>query len=72
MLSRYKFTWKPEAPIADKTDSPTTLFEKFFSDGILKKICESIKYKKIKRSHNFELDVDTLKAFYYLTYKWIC
>ena len=67
MLSRYKFTCHVE----DKTDSPTTLFEKFVSDDILKQICESIKYKKIRRSHNFELDVDTLKAFYYLTYKWI-
>ena len=72
MLSRSKFTWKLEALIADKTESPTVLFEKFFSDDILEQICESIKYKKIKRSHNFELDVDTLKAFYYLTYKWIC
>ena len=45
---------KLEASIIDETESPTTLFEKFFTDDILEHICiESIRYVKLKGSHNF-------------------
>ena len=61
MPSHNEFTWKPEAPIVDKTDSKTTLFARFFTDNILEHICiESIKYAKLKGSHNFDFDVATL------------
>ena len=35
MTSHKEITWKLEAPIVDKTDSPTTLFEKLFTDDVL-------------------------------------
>ena len=64
MPSHNEFTWKLEASIVEKTDSPTTLFEKFFTQDILEHICvESIKYAKFKGRQNFHIDVDTLKAF---------
>ena len=59
-----EFTWKLESPIVDKTNSPTTLFQKFFTDDILEQIrIESIKHAKFKGSHNFNVDVNTLKTF---------
>ena len=64
MLSHKEFTWKLEVPIVDNTDSLTTLFKKFFTDDILEQIfIESIKYAKLKESHNFDIDIDTPKAF---------
>ena len=35
MPSLYEFTWKLEAPIADKNDSKATLFVRFFTEDIL-------------------------------------
>ena len=31
----YEFTWKLVTPIANEIYSPTTIFEKFFTDNIL-------------------------------------
>ena len=64
MLSHKEFTWKLEVPNVDKTDSLTTLFKKFFTDDILEQIfIESVKYPKLKESHNFDIDIDIPKAF---------
>lgn len=68
MPSLYEFTWKLEAPITDKTDSKATLFVRFFTEDILEHIyVESIKYAKLKRSHNFDTDLDTLKKLLLLS-----
>ena len=73
MPSHNEFTWKLEAPIVDKSDSQITLFEKFFTEDILYQICTgSIRYEKFKRCQNFGIAVDTLKTFYYFTFKQIC
>ena len=48
----------------ETSESPLTLFEKFFSDGILEHICdESVRYAISRGKHNFCIDVETLKAF---------
>ena len=63
ILLHYEFTWRLEAPIVDKSDSLTTLFKKFFTDNILEQVfSESIKYVKLKGSHNSVINMGTPKA----------
>ena len=45
-------------------EPPVSLFEKSFTDDIMKFICkESIRYAILKGNHSFTIDTNTLKAF---------
>ena len=56
--------WKLPPPSLETSDSSSTLFEKYFTDEILKYICdESVKYAQQKGNHSFKLSVSDMKAF---------
>ena len=58
------FKWTLPDPVLESVESPVSLFEKFFTDGIMKFICEkSIRYVISKGNHRFTIDTNTLKAF---------
>ena len=45
-------------------EPPVSLFEKFFTDDIMKFICEeSIRYAISKGNHSFTIDINTLRTF---------
>ena len=51
-------------PVLENVEPSVSLFEKFFTDGIMKFICEkSIRYVISKGNHRFTIDTNTLKAF---------
>ena len=51
-------------PVLETVEPPVSLFEKFFTDDIMKFICkESIRYAISKGNHSFTIDTNTLKAF---------
>ena len=48
----------------ETVEPPVSLFEKFFTDDIMKFICkESFRYAISKGNHSFTIDTNTLKAF---------
>ena len=58
------FKWTLPDPVLETVGPPVSLFEKFFTDDIMKFICEeSIRYAISKRNHSFTIDTNTLKAF---------
>ena len=51
-------------PVQETVEPPVSLFETFFTDDIMKFICEkSIQYAISKGNHSFTIDTNTLKAF---------
>ena len=64
MSQPIEFKWEIPNLQVHTSDSPVTLFEKFFSEEIIELICqETIRYVISKGKNNFQIDVDTLKAF---------
>ena len=58
------FKWTLPDPVLETVEPPVSLFEKFFTDDIMKFICEeSIRYAISKGKHSFTIDTNTLKAF---------
>ena len=58
------YKWTLPDPVLETVEPPISLFEKFFTDDIMKFICEeSIRYAISKGNHSFIIDTDTLKAF---------
>ena len=58
------FKWTLPDPVLETVEPPVSLFEKFFSDDIMKCICEeSMRYAISKGNHSFTFDTKTLKAF---------
>ena len=58
------FKWTLPDPVLETVEPPVSLFEKFFTDDIMKFICEeSIRYAISKGNHSFTIDTNTLKAF---------
>ena len=58
------FKWTLPDPLLETEEPPISLFEKFFTDDIMKFICEkSIRYAISKGNHSFTFDTSTLKAF---------
>ena len=58
------FKWTLPDPVLETVEPPVSLFEKFFTDDIMKFICEeSIRYAISKGSHSFTIDTNTLKTF---------
>ena len=51
-------------PVLETAERPVSLFETFFTDDIMKFICEeAIRYAISKGNHSFAIDTNTLKAF---------
>ena len=58
------FKWILPDPVLENVEPPVPLFKKFFTDSIMKFICEeSIRYAISKGNHSFTIDTNTLKAF---------
>ena len=58
------FKWTLPDPVLEIVEAPVSLFEKFFTDDIMKFICEeSIRHAISKENHSFNTDTNTLKAF---------
>ena len=58
------FKWTLPDPVLQTVEPRVSLFEKFFTDDIMKFICEeSIRYAISKGNHSFTIDTNTLKAF---------
>ena len=58
------FKWTLPDPVLETVEPPVSLFEKFFTDDIMKFICEeSIRYAISKGNHSFTIDTNTLKVF---------
>ena len=58
------FKWTLPDPVLETVDPHVSLFENFFTDDIIKFICEeSIRYTISKGNHSFTIDTNTLKAF---------
>ena len=58
------FKWILHDPVLKTVEPPVSLFEKFFTDDIMKFIFEkSIRYLISKGNHSFTIDTNTLKAF---------
>ena len=56
--------WTLPDPVLETVEPPVSLSEKFFTDDIMKFICdESIRYGISKGNHNFTIDTIPLKAF---------
>ena len=56
--------WTLPDPVLETVEPPVSLFEKFFTDDIMKFICEeSIRYAISNGSHNFTIDTNMFKAF---------
>ena len=57
------FKWTLPDPVLETVKPPVSLFEKFFTDDIMKLICdESIRYAISKGNHSFAIDTNTSKA----------
>ena len=57
------FKWTLPDPVLETAKPPVSLFEKFFTDDIMKFICdESIRYAISKGNHSFAIDTNTSKA----------
>ena len=58
------FKWTLSDPVLETVEPPVLLFGKFFTDDIMKFICEeSIRYAISKRNLSFTINTNTLKAF---------
>ena len=58
------FKWTLPDLVLGTVEPPVSLSEKFFTDDIMKFICEeSIRYAISKGNHSFTIDTNTLKAF---------
>ena len=58
------FKWTLTDPLLETVEPPVLVFEKVFTDDIIKFICEeSIRYASSKENHSFTIDTNTLKAF---------
>ena len=58
------FKWTLPDPVRETVEPPVSLFEKVFTDDIMKFICEeSIRYAISKGNHSLIIDTNTLKAF---------
>lgn len=59
-----KFPWNLPTPALSSSDSPSTLFEKFFTDDLLHYICnETNKYAAANGKDSFMLDTTELRIF---------
>ena len=72
------FTWTLLKPVLEIVEPPISLFEKFFTDDIMRFICEeSIRYAISKGNHSFTIDTNTLKVFiaillFFLSFFFFC
>ena len=58
------FRWTLPDQVLETVEPHVSLFEKFFTDDIIKFICEeSIRYAISKGNHGFAIDTNTLKGF---------
>ena len=58
------FKWTLPDPVLETVEPPVSLFEKFFTDDIMKFICEeSIRHAISNGNHSFTIDTNTLKEF---------
>ena len=58
------FKWTLPDPVLETVELPVSLFEKFFTDNIMKFISEeSVRYAISKGNHSFTIDTNTLKVF---------
>ena len=58
------FKWTLTDPLLETVEPPVSLFEKFFTDDIMKFICEeSFRYAIFNGNHSFTIDTNTLKEF---------
>ena len=54
----------PTDPVLETVEPLVSLFDKFFTDHIMKFICEeSIRYAISNGNHSFTIDTNALKAF---------
>ena len=57
--------WIHSEPVLETVEPPVSLFEKFFSDDIMRFICEeSIRHAISNGNHSFTIDTNTLKINY--------
>ena len=58
------FKWILPYPVLETVETPVSVFDKIFTDDIMKFICEeSMRYPISKGNHSFTIDTNTLKAF---------
>ena len=69
------FKWTLPDPVPETVKPPVSLFE-FFTDDIMKFICEeSVRYTIYKRNHSFTIDTNTVKDLsqsFCLVVMWTC
>ena len=59
------FKWTLPDPVLETVEPPVSLFEKFFTDEIMKFFCEeSIRHAISNGNHSFTIDTNTLKINY--------
>ena len=58
------FKWTLPDPALENVEPPVSLFQKFFTDDVMKFICQkTTRYAISKGNHSFTNDTNTLKAF---------